>query len=630
ARLPPAGHRLLPAPRRDPDTAARPPLARPVPAVEPAAAVRRHRQRRRRRHPLAAAADPRPVAGRARGRPGDPRGVAVRDAALRRAPARRHAARGRRRDRHAHARGAQLAGRALQHHAAGDPQGRPARARPAAPHPDRRGAQRVRERLRRVRRAHRDHRPRGLPARRLPHRRGDRAGDLPGTGLPRPRRGAAARRCGAAAAAPAPRPPAERAAADLHPDLARHRHRRRPAHPARHRRGVHLRAQLRPAVPADPPGRRRLRDLAVGGRGGRRAGVGLLPRAAHVPRSPRRRRRRAERRRARQLPGLRAVHGRADPDLLRARAEADARDGVGPQGGDRPRARAAVARRRGTDRAAAPRGPGRRGHRVHRPARSAHGGRQPRAGGLRRTRGPARPLVHHGRGAATARGGGDARAQLGPPRPRRPARGAAPRAGAARRPRRRARRAALGCHLRRRRPRPGPARGGPRPGPRQRHRQPAVRRHAPGRRRPARPADPPRGRAGAAHRGGGGRLRRAARRLGRRPRRARSRPVRRPAPARRARAGTGPRTGRPRARGADLRGRRAHRGPDRRAGRRAPPRPDHGRHDGVAAVAAPRRPGRAAARRARRGRGDARGAARHRARLPGGRRPRPAGGHPCL
>ena len=75
------------------------------------------------------------------------------------------------------------------------------------------------------------------------------------------------------------------------------------------------------------------------------------------------------------------------------------------------------------------------------------------------------------------------------------------------------------------------------PDPGQRHRQPAVRRHAPGRRRPPRPPRPRPGRGGPARRQRRGRLRRAARRLAGPARRARSRAVRRPAAARRARAG---------------------------------------------------------------------------------------------
>ena len=74
------------------------------------------------------------------------------------------------------------------------------------------------------------------------------------------RRAAADRRPGArgrgvpAAQAAAP-PPGARARPQLRPDVAGHRHRRRAADPARHRRRADLRQQLRRPVPAGPPGR---------------------------------------------------------------------------------------------------------------------------------------------------------------------------------------------------------------------------------------------------------------------------------------------------------------------------------------------------------------------------------------
>ena len=73
-------------------------------------------------------------------------------------PARGHADRGGVRHRDAHPDRAQLADRAVRHHADGRPQDGPDGPRPAAADADRRGAQRGVQRLRRVRGAHRDHR----------------------------------------------------------------------------------------------------------------------------------------------------------------------------------------------------------------------------------------------------------------------------------------------------------------------------------------------------------------------------------------------------------------------------------------------------------------------------------------
>ena len=89
----------------------------------------------------------------------------------------------------------------------------------------------------------------------------------------------------AAAAAAAP-PPAGRAQPQLRADLAGHRHRRRAADPARHRRRGHLRPQLRHPVAARPQGRRLLGHLAGRGRGRRRALLRHLPRHAGLARHP--------------------------------------------------------------------------------------------------------------------------------------------------------------------------------------------------------------------------------------------------------------------------------------------------------------------------------------------------------
>ena len=132
-----------------------------------------------------------------------------------------------------------------------------------------------------------------------------------------------------------------------------------------------------------------------------------------------------------------------------------------------------------------------------------------------------------------------------------------------------------GVTPRRRRPRRGLARRRTPADPGQRHRQPALRRHAPGRHRPARPADARPGRGGRPRGQRRGRVRRAAGRLAGRARRAWSRAVGRSAPASRARAGARRRRADPGAGRAHLRGRRPHRGADRRAGRCRPAWADH-------------------------------------------------------
>ena len=106
------------------------------------------------------------------------------------------------------------------------------------------------------------------------------------------------------------------------------------------------------------------------------------------------------------------------------------------------------------------------------------------------------------------------------------------------------------------------------PDPGQRHRQPAVRRHPPGRRRPARPADRHQAEDGPARRQRRGRLRRPARRAGR----ASSTSVVVACPAASGSGSCWPARSRPspgaRAGRADVRRRRPHRGADRRAGGR--------------------------------------------------------------
>ena len=127
------------------------------------------------------------------------------------------------------------------------------------------------------------------------------------------------------AAQAAPPPPGGRARPQLRPDLAGHRHRRRAADPARHRRRAHLRQQLRRPVPAGPPGRPVGRHLAGRDRGRRRAVLRRVRGAAGVARHPPGDRRRAHHRSADQLPRLRAVHDLPDPDVLRVRPEAHPR-----------------------------------------------------------------------------------------------------------------------------------------------------------------------------------------------------------------------------------------------------------------------------------------------------------------
>ena len=239
---------------------------------------------------------------------------------------------------------AQLADQPLRHDPDGHPQDRPDGPRAAASLADRRGAQRRVERLRRVRCADRDPGALRRTVRLLPHRRRDRAVDVVAARRARAgRRSGPARRRAAAAAAAAPAP-AGRAQPQLRADLDGHRHRGRAAHPARHRRRGHLRPQLRRPVAVGPQGRRLVGHLAGRRRGGRRAVLRRLPGEPGLARHPAGQRRRAQRRPAGELPGLRPLHGRADPHVLRARPEVHARAGQRAQGDRDLRAAPTVAR----------------------------------------------------------------------------------------------------------------------------------------------------------------------------------------------------------------------------------------------------------------------------------------------
>ena len=487
----------------------------------------------------------------------------------------------------AHARRPQLADQPLRHHDGRHPQGRADGPRAAAPLAHRRDPERRVQRLRRVRRDDRDHRPGRLAAGLLPRGGRDRDGDLPSARHRGAGRRADPGRGGAAVPASAPPPPGARALPQLRADLDGDRHRGRAAHPARDRRRAHLRPQLRPAV-AELPGRRRLgRHLAGRHRGARRALLRRLPRAAAVARHPRGARRPALHRPADQLPRLRPLPHRPDPDVLRVRAEDHPVDGQRPQGDRDLRARAAVARPARARRARRRRVPHRRPDGPDAAARRADGGGQRRPGGVRPAGRPAGPLPprRHRAGQRGARGGAQ-----GPSGPRRPVR-ARPEARRDRRPRRRARAWPVGGPARRRRPRRRLARRRTLHDPGERHREPALRRDPAGRRRPAPAAHPPAGRGGAAGRQRRGRVRRPARRLAGRARRAWPRPVGRSASAR----GAGPRPGRrrpdPGPGRAHLGRRRPHRGADRGAGHPPALRPYDGRVHRLAALAPPRRPG---------------------------------------
>ena len=185
------------------------------------------------------------------------------------------------------------------------------------------------QRLRRVRSADGDHLPRRRPAGRLPGRRVHRAEHLS-------RRSAILILLAApvlvGAALPLLRPLHRRQQLErvtqLRPHLDGDRHRRRAADPARDRRRAHLRPQLRRAVAARPAGRRLRRHLAGRDRGGRRAVLRRVHRAAGLARHPTGHQRRPDDRPADQLPRLRAVHDLPDPDLLRAGPEGHPGHGV--------------------------------------------------------------------------------------------------------------------------------------------------------------------------------------------------------------------------------------------------------------------------------------------------------------
>ena len=211
--------------------------------------------------------------------------------------------------------------------------------------PDRGGAQRRLQRLRRVRRADRDRGPGRGPAGRLPDRRRHRAAHVAAARAAGPRGGTGAGRGRPPAAAPAaPAPGSSSASPQRRADLAGDRHRGRAADPAGHRRGADLRPQLRRPVAAGAGGRA-WRPASGRPRSRRRRAVlraaswccwsGWAPEQVADGR--------ADRRPADQLPGLRALHDRADPDVLRVRPEAHPGDGVGPAG----RGRSSSSSRRG-------------------------------------------------------------------------------------------------------------------------------------------------------------------------------------------------------------------------------------------------------------------------------------------
>ena len=217
----------------------------------------------------------------------------------------------------------------------GQPQVGAAGPRAAAADADRRGAECRGRRRRRVRRPDRDLRPVVRRAGVVP---GDRRPGAVHLGAPRgdgAGRRAADRGARPAAAAPAAAPRGGGADPVGRPDRDGDRHRGRAADPARHRRRAHLRPQLRRPVAADPAGRRRGRRLAGPGRVGQRAVLRAVPGGAHLAGRPRGGRRAAQRRRADQLLRLRAVHGLADPDLLRAGPALGPLDRLGPQGRSR-------------------------------------------------------------------------------------------------------------------------------------------------------------------------------------------------------------------------------------------------------------------------------------------------------
>ena len=331
-------------------------------------------------------------------------------------------------------------------------------------------------------------------------------------------------------------------------------------------------SQLARQAGVSPPasGRRRIEAVGV-------LFSGRLHRAAGLARHPPGDQRRPDDRPADQLPRLRAVHDLPDPDLLRARPEGHPGDGLGAQGDRDLRAAAAVAR------------PGPRARRCPSTATwyDELTGFVARDGELTivvcavpedtvRARRPAGPLPpgRHRAGQPGAR-----RGHQGPRGPARPGASGWPSAPGSRPSTRSCASREWGVTARRRRPRRGLARRRTPADPGQRHRQPAVRRHPPGRHRPARPADPrarPRRPLRVANAedvydalpgGWQGQLDERGRGLsgGQRQRVVLARALAADAPD--------PRAGR-----AHLRGRRPHRGADRRAGGRRPPRADDRGH----------------------------------------------------
>ena len=400
----------------------------------------------------------------------------------------------------------------------------------------------------------------------VPDRRGDRAVDVVAARRAGARGGPGARRRRAAAAASAAPPAGGRAQPHLRPDLDGHRHRRRPAHPARHRRRGDLRPQLRHAVAVGPAGRRG--RPACGRPWSRRSGCccpacSWWPGVAGHPAGA----------------GGPADGGRAGQLPRATGCSWSARSAPSSRWRRRPRARWSAPARRSRSSSSARRGaspPSRCGSTAPPRWSTTAAGFVARPGMLtvvvsavpEQSAALADRLGRYLPPDTEPVGEDDVAAPEGPRRP----------AGAGDRERRRGARSPsadeqaagrdVGRAPRRGRPVGGPARRRTPHGAGERHRQRAVRGHAAGRRRPARSAHARAGRGRAAGGQRRGRLRRAAGGLAGPARRARPWPVGGSAPARRAgpgargrRAGAGP--GR-----ADVRGRRAHRGADRASGSR--------------------------------------------------------------
>ena len=237
-------------------------------------------------------------------------------------------------------------------------------------------------------------------------------------GAARARLGAAARAARHAAAATDAALAGRRALAQLRADLDGDRHRRRAAHPARHRRRGDVRRQLREPVPARAPVRRLGRALARRRRVGRRAALGRVRRRADVARH------------ARGRPG--PAHRRASSSASSATASSSSSRCApssssprsGPARSSRRARRSPCCRsvRRGCTRTSRPSLDTERRHRRRRvrgdhPPGHPHDGRLGRARRLRGARRPARPLpAQRGGGARQRR---DPRGPQGPGRPAR-------------------------------------------------------------------------------------------------------------------------------------------------------------------------------------------------------------------